>query len=61
VADCDHEWEEIHHYGEDLEGRLIHYCPTGFKWCRLCRRVEDEDNPQCHLWGEPDPIQPADT
>jgi len=57
-ATCAHnKWHDVHHYGyDDPSGKLIHYCPTGFKQCSNCGEVEPLDAteaPQCFLWNQP--------
>ena len=53
---CEHQWEEMHHYDDPPPGygpELWHYCPTGFKTCKLCLTTELNDSPdQCQRWGK---------
>lgn len=47
-----HHWYEMHHYQPNPKGgEDIHYCPTGFKQCSKCYKVDFISDPKCDRWG----------
>jgi len=57
-----HEWPEpcppgqheigVLHHNAEVDGKVVHFCPTGALWCYgCCAAGEEPGEPECTRWG----------